>query len=168
MKIRQAFNRDLETIMNIYADAKAFMRLSGNNMQWQGNYPQRELIVNDIKDENCYICEENGEILAVFCFFEGEDPTYLKIYDGKWLSSKPYGVIHRIAVSKNAHGKGVAAFCYDFCFSKIGNIKIDTHRDNIPMQKSLLKYGFTYCGIIYLKNGEERLAYQKENINGNN
>jgi len=24
-----------------------------------------------------------------------------------------------------------------------------------------LKHGFTYCGIIYLLSGDERLAYQK-------
>ena len=24
------------------------------------------------------------------------------------------------------------------------------------------RYGFTYCGIIYLLNGDERLAYQKK------
>ena len=29
------------------------------------------------------------------------------------------------------------------------------------MQHNLLKHGFTYCGIIYLLNGDERLAYQR-------
>ena len=29
------------------------------------------------------------------------------------------------------------------------------------MQYNLLKHGFTYCGIIYLQSGDERLAYQK-------
>jgi len=24
-----------------------------------------------------------------------------------------------------------------------------------------MKYGFTYCGIIFLLNGDERLAYQR-------
>ncbi len=161
MNIRLAATSDLEKIMNIYADAKDFMRQSGNLLQWQGSYPERDLVLNDIISKNLYLCEENGSILAVFCFFIGDDPTYQKIYEGAWLNNNTYGVIHRIAIDKNAHGKGVAAFCYDFAFSKIKNIKIDTHRDNLPMQKSLKKAGFAYCGIIYLKNGEERLAYQK-------
>ena len=38
---------------------------------------------------------------------------------------------------------------------------IDTHRDNKIMQHNILKHGFTYCGIIYLLSGDERLAYQK-------
>lgn len=29
------------------------------------------------------------------------------------------------------------------------------------MQRCILSYGFRYCGIICLLNGEERLAYQK-------
>ena len=29
------------------------------------------------------------------------------------------------------------------------------------MQYNIEKYGFTYCGIIYLASGDARLAYQK-------
>lgn len=32
---------------------------------------------------------------------------------------------------------------------------------NKIMQHNILKHGFTYCGIIYLLSGDERLAYQK-------
>ena len=31
------------------------------------------------------------------------------------------------------------------------------------MQHNIEKHGFTYCGIIYLANGDERMAYQKLN-----
>ena len=31
------------------------------------------------------------------------------------------------------------------------------------MQRSLQKYGFSRCGIIYLANGEERIAFHKTN-----
>ena len=48
-----------------------------------------------------------------------------------------------------------------FCFSQDANIRIDTHRDNRIMQHNIEKYGFTYCGIIYLANGDERFAYQR-------
>jgi hypothetical protein len=41
-------------------------------------------------------------------------------------------------------------------------IRLATY-DDIPaiMQHNILKHGFTYCGIIYLLSGDERLAYQK-------
>jgi hypothetical protein len=29
------------------------------------------------------------------------------------------------------------------------------------MRRMLEKHGFVYCGIIYLQNGDERVAYEK-------
>ena len=164
MKIRNATPEDLSSILTIYDDARAYMRQSGNMTQWSGGYPSEELIRNDIESGRFFVCVEDGnnpEILAVFFFRVGEDPTYREIYEGKWLNDAPYGVIHRIAVSKNSHGKGVAAFCFDFCSSLCDNVRIDTHRDNIPMQRALGKNGFHYCGIIHLENGDPRVAYEK-------
>ena len=40
------------------------------------------------------------------------------------------------------HGKGVAGAVFDYCYSLCKNIRIDTHRDNLPMQKALEKNGF--------------------------
>lgn len=161
MNIRAARLCEIETIMEIYDDARRFMRASGNMEQWTGGYPAFEIAEKDINDGNLYVCEENSEIHGVFCYFYGNDPTYDLIYEGKWLNDLPYGVIHRIAVSKNSHGKNVAAHCFEFAYDKCGNLKIDTHRDNIPMQKSLRKNGFSACGIIYLASGDERIAFQK-------
>ena len=46
-------------------------------------------------------------------------------------------------------------------FSQCGNLKIDTHENNVVMQNLLKKNGFTYCGRIYVDDGGERLAFQK-------
>ena len=47
----------------------------------------------------------------------------------------------------------------------INNIRIDTHPDNLSMQKALAKNGYTFCGKITLCTGSEagdpRFAYQK-------
>ena len=88
----------------------------------------------------------------------GEDPTYRHIYDGAWLNDEPYGVIHRMATSGKQ--KGVSEACINWCFQRCGNIRVDTHRDNKVMQHILTKHGFQRCGIIYVKNGTERIAYQ--------
>lgn len=159
MIIRNTLPSDIEDIMEIYASARAFMRKSGNKNQWGTSHPARELIEEDIKSKNGFVVEENGEIIASFFFKIGIDPTYVKIYDGKWINDREYGVIHRIAVKYQ--GRGIVGLVYNHCFNLINNLKIDTHRDNIPMQKSLLKSGFKYCGVIYLENGDERIAYQK-------
>ena len=161
MKIRLASSNDIGRIEKIYEDARAFMRQSGNMYQWQGVYPSRENIISDINDSCLYLCIENDLILGVFYFRIGEDETYKTIYDGKWLNESEYAVIHRIAVSSESRGKGVASFCFEYALDRFPNIKIDTHKDNLPMQKALTKNGFSYCGIIHLLNGDERMAYQR-------
>lgn len=159
MNVRLARKNDLPAILRIYADARAFMKQNGNPHQWGDTYPEESLLAEDIRAQRLYLCLEENEPIGVFCFFRGEDPTYIEIFEGSWKNAAPYGVIHRIATV--AHRRGVAAFCFDYCYRQCKNLKIDTHRDNLPMQRALEKNGFSYCGIIYLANGDERWAYQK-------
>ena len=159
MEIRKAALADFDTVTQLYADARRFMSAQGNPDQWGDHYPPVELLREDIAKGNLYLCVEGEEILGVFFFAQGEDPTYRVIYDGKWLNDASYGVIHRIAVARQ--GRGVAAFCFDYAISQCKNLKIDTHRDNFPMQRALEKRGFVRCGVICLENGDERIAYQK-------
>ena len=159
MLIRKTVEADLEQIEIIYQNAKKFMRENGNPTQWNGERPNIESAREDMAQDCSFVAEENGEILAVFYFSTNKEPTYAKIYEGSWLNDQPYGVIHRIAVSKQ--GCGIIDHCINECFKYCNNLRIDTHRNNLPMQRALLKRGFKYCGIIHLLNGEERLAYQK-------
>ena len=160
MIIRPATIADIEAAAEIYANAKEYMKKSGNPDQWSGDYPSGYDVQLGIEDGVSYVCEENGEILATFLFKpDADDPTYRKIYEGGWLNDKPYAVIHRIAVKH--HGRGIVDFCFNACFKLFPNIKIDTHKDNIPMQKVLLRNGFVRCCIIYLESGAERIAFQK-------
>ena len=159
MLIRLAKEADIPSAVAIYNEARAFMKASGNPNQWGATYPGSSDISDGIARGTSFVCEEDGEVIATFHFEENaDDESYRKI-DGEWKNSAPYGAIHRIAVKY--HGRGIVDFCFRECFLRFPNLKIDTHRDNIPMQKCLKRAGFEYCGIIYLANGDERLAYQK-------
>ena len=159
MLIRNTCLADLDEVMKIYEMARVFMRENGNKEQWGGIYPSRELIESDIADKHGYVIEDNGEIVGTFFFKIGSDPTYTKIYDGQWINDDKYGVIHRIAVKYK--GRSIISEAINFCLNRVGNLKIDTHRDNLPMQRALSKHGFRYCGVIYLESGDERIAYQR-------
>ena len=159
MKIEPASAEDLPEILEIYRLARDYMASHGNPSQWAGGYPSRQLVESDIRAGRCMLCREGHRILGVFTFFVGEDPTYATIYDGRWQNSAPYGVMHRVAV--RVHGQGVASFCFQWCFQQCGNLRIDTHEDNIPMQHALLKNGFVRCGTIFLADGQSRIAFQK-------
>ena len=131
MLIRKTLGSDLPKIAQIYENAKRFMRDSGNPNQWNDGRPNIDTAREDMERGVGYVAEELGEVVAVFMFSEGADPTYARIYDGAWLSDEPYGVIHRIAVAEQ--GRGIIDFCINWCFSRCQNLRIDTHRDNIPM-----------------------------------
>lgn len=157
--IRKATIEDLDQILDIYAAARDFMRQNGNPHQWGEAYPPLELIKADIEKGQLYVCSKDGQTVGVFCFFCGTEPDYREIYEGEWLRGGESGIIHRIAVLRRS--RGIAERCFDYAFQRCRNIKIDTHRCNIPMQRCLEKNGFTRCGIIYLQDGTERIAYQK-------
>ena len=159
MEIRKTRPEEIEIVMGIYAYARQFMAEHNNPNQWGKVKPYREDVEADIANGYSHVCVENDVIVATFFYREHEDPTYVKIYDGAWLNDKPYGVVHRIASAGKV--KGAGSFCLNWAFEQCGNLKIDTHEDNVVMQNALKKNGFEYCGIIYLLDGNPRLAYQK-------
>ena len=158
MKIRKTMLPDLTAVMQIYAQARAFMRENGNPTQWGESYPEEDLILEDIVNDRSFVCtDDTGNILGTFMFFEGEEPSYQVIFDGSWPDDKPYGVLHRVASAPGTHGVGSRIL--DWAFQTCGHVRIDTHRDNRPMQSLLKKKGFRYCGKIYIEDGTERIAF---------
>ena len=168
MEIRRINTEEIDKVMEVINDAKAFLKLQSK--QWQQGYPNVNSMMNDIKNDNLFGVYENGELTCLAALIIGIEPTYVNMIEGKWnveVSNKDL-VIHRIAVSEKYRGKGLAKklmnFAYEYakenaCLS----IKVDTHRVNKPMQELLLKHGYNYQGIIDLNRNEEdqlRLAYE--------
>ena len=161
MNIRLANYDDLDEIRNIFLVAKSKMVSDGNLEQWKDiDYPFC-YTKEDIDKRQCYVIEnDNKELIATFVYIIGDDPTYSYI-EGKWLNNNKYGTIHRIA--SNNKEKHIFKTVLDYVLSSRIDIRIDTHKDNKRMKHLIEKNGFTYCGIIYVRDGTPRLAYQKEN-----
>lgn len=158
MKVRNATREDLPDILTIYDRAREFMRENGNPNQWGSSNPPITVLEKDIAEDQLYILEDEAEVLGVFAFIIGEDPTYHAI-DGTWHSDETYGTIHRIAAS--GAKRGIFSACIKFCERKIGYLRIDTHEDNRIMQHLIEKHGFRCCGIIHLADGSPRIAYDR-------
>lgn len=136
------------------------MRANHNLSQWSDDYPGKADIMMDITSGHSYVgIDQEGEIVMTFAFIIGEDPTYKIIREGEWLNDEIYGTIHRIA--SNGKSRGVLKAACDFSFSKIDNIRIDTHEDNHPMLNALMNLDFKRCGIINCRDGSPRIAFQK-------
>ena len=135
--VKKASIADLSVVIDFIEQGKAKMIKAGNPNQWSANYPAIETIERDIVQGNCY----------------------QRIDDGSWLDDQPYYVIHRVASTEGVHG--VMADVISYCSSFTSSIRIDTHADNRPMQASLARLGFVYCGVIYVENGDSRRAFQR-------
>lgn len=156
MQVRKASFDEIENILSIYASARAFMRESGNPTQWSGNYPDEQTVREDIESGRLHVLFEGETLFGVFALLCEGDKDY-DVIDGAWLNSLPYAAMHRVA-SAGLRG-GVVAECVNFCLERFSDIRIDTHEDNIPMQRALEKIGFTRCGKVYVTRAGERIAY---------
>lgn len=158
MIIRCAQYADLPAIEAVYATARRFMAANGNPTQWPEGYPYRDMLEEDIDLKQLYVLEDETGIQGVFMFAVGDDPTYAVI-EGEWPSDVPYGVVHRVASAGKV--KGLLAQAVAWAGAQCPVLRMDTHKDNKPMQHLLEKLGFVRCGIIYVEDGTPRIAYQK-------
>ena len=158
--VRSARLSDMADIMLVVDAGRRIMRGTGNVHQWVDGYPSESVVLRDIEMGVGFVVEDDGRVVGYFALLPSPEPSYGRIYGGRWLDDeRGYHVVHRMSSYADVHG--VFGVVMDFCFGRDSNIRIDTHRDNLIMRHLLEKYGFVYCGVIYLANGDERLAYQK-------
>ena len=157
--VKKASIADLSVVMDFIEQGKAKMIKAGNPNQWSANYPAIETIERDIVQGDCYLLYEGGKAIETFVLKAGPEPNNQRIDEGSWRDDQPYYVIHRVASAEGVHG--VMADVISYCSSFTSSIRIDTHADNRPMQASLARLGFVFCGVIYGENAESRLAFQR-------
>jgi len=165
MQYRQSIESDIPSIMHIIHQAQIQLKEAGVN-QWQNQYPNEAAILNDIHNQESYVVLDNEMVIGTFALSFRIESTYNQIYEGNWLSIQDYAVIHRIALDNEYKGLGISTEVIntieEWCVNnKIFSIKIDTHEDNKSMRRMLEKNGFVYCGIIFLLDGNSRVAYEK-------
>ena len=184
--IRPATPADIPALRPVFEAAKGIMRADGNHDQWAApGFPPDDLLLRDIARGGGFVIESferwpvgaghdetdaqtvmpgltghlaAPRIVAYFALLSSPEPTY-DVIDGAWLTDEPYGVIHRMASYPDIHG--IFSTIIDYAASRYTHLRIDTHRDNRIMRHLIEIHGFTYCGIIWLEDGSERLAYER-------
>ena len=168
MKLVKATIKEVPVIMRMIADAQHYLA-ELNIDQWQDGYPNEIQIKLDIKNSDSYlILNDEGVAIGTTVFTFKSEPTYQNI-NGGWITNNNaiYGVIHRLAVADAYRKRGLAKFVFDTCeelvqqHASATSLRIDTHRQNLGMQGLLKKRDYTYCGVIFLDSGDDRLAFEK-------
>jgi RimJ/RimL family protein N-acetyltransferase len=162
MKLVAAKPEDLGTAMDMINAAKRYLRDCGVD-QWQNGYPDEACIRNDIEGGKGFFVEEDGKKLGYLCIdFDGE-PAYDTL-KGEWGTDEPYVVMHRMAFSEDARGKGLSSEAFrlieEYSRPRVHSFRVDTDDDNERMKHILDKNGFTYRGTIWFDNSV-KIAYDK-------
>ena len=170
---RRAEIADMDALLDILEQAKAYLRESGVD-QWQEGYPNREALAADIEAGRGWLfeCVDNGEVAGYECVAMTPEECYKGI-DGKWLTEgENYAVIHRAMAGADFRGSRLASEMFSLAEELAAgmgktSVRVDTHRGNKPMNRLAQKMGYTYCGIIDLgllepnsdplRNGYEKL-----------
>ena len=165
MEFRQANISDLNQIVEIIELSKKYLKETKVD-QWQDGYPSKEDLRRDIESGNSYVLTNKDEIVATTVISLDGESTYNSIFNGEWITNDEYIVMHRVAVHDKYKGKGIfkelIKEAESLALNKgIFRIKIDNQRANISMQGAVVKNDFKRCGIIYLGDGSERIAFEK-------
>ena len=161
--LRKAQIPEAEIIWQILQQAIERRRKDGSN-QWQDGYPNQEVVKTDISLGKGYVLEIDNAIAAYAALVFNDEPAYKEII-GDWLTNDDFLVIHRVAVSNDFLGKGIAVLLFQKLeeFAKenqVFSIKVDTNFDNLAMLHILEKLDYQYCGEVYFR-GSARKAFEK-------
>lgn len=160
MQIRKAQQDDVQQMMVIVKQAQNDLK-EMNVDQWQNGYPNESVLHQDIDLNKAYVAEKD-HVLGLMVISYNDETTYNPL--NTWVKNT-YMVIHRFAVEKEVQRQGVASYMIQQAslMAKelhMESIRIDTHEKNVRMRRFLEKSGFEERGIIYLKDGNPRIAYE--------
>lgn len=162
--IRKATQRDLDAVLDILAKTVPIMQASGNN-QWDSEYPNRQRFLDDIIAGSLYIYDMDGTPVGFVCVDTEEPPEYDAVC---WQTKGPALVLHRMAVSPEFRGLGLAMKMATFCEDLARQngytcIHSDTNSKNIPVNALFKKLGYSFCGNITLRDTPDLFnCYEKQ------
>lgn len=161
---RKASASDIPQIWKILQQAILRRRNDGST-QWQDGYPNETVIQKDIDNGKGYVLMDGSIIIGYTAIILNDEPAYEDL-KGTWLTNGDFAVVHRLAISDDYIGKGLAQKVMHFTEevaieNSIFSIKVDTNFDNNAMLKIFEKLGYTYCGEVSFRNGT-RKAFEKK------
>lgn len=151
MLIRPGKTEEQNLIFEILSHCARDMRSKGI-LQWHNDYPRPEMVEADLNSGALYVAEIDHEIVGVMTFDQNQSPEYTSV-EWKYKNESVF-VIHRLAVSPNHQGKGIARKLMDFALENIQNlggkiIRLDAYSGNDRTINFYKNRNYEYAGDIY-------------------
>ena len=169
MLIRPATLTDIPQILQLISEVVPLMNAAGN-MQWDNTYPNAGVFEKDIALNQLWVAEIEGNIAGISAITTDQEPEYA---DVGWDLNETAIVTHRLAVSPQYQGKGVAAALLVQAEvvginRGINILRVDTNNNNQATQRLFPKLGYQFAGEIGLgfRPGMRFFCYEKRLVHG--
>ncbi|WP_339753107.1 GNAT family N-acetyltransferase [uncultured Winogradskyella sp.] len=155
--IRIATKTDIEPIM-IVTKVCAKAMIANGIYQWNEHYPNKTAFENDIKRNELYVLEIEGEVKGSIVISTLMDKEYIPI---KWLTKNENNIyIHRLAIHPELQGKGYAQqlinFAEQFAIeNNYSSIRLDTFSLNKRNQKIYELRSYKRLGDVFFPKQSE-------------
>ncbi|SPT61501.1 Uncharacterised protein [Aerococcus viridans] len=166
LALRESVESDMAQLTGMLEDAIALLAMN-NIDQWQNGTISNEDLLDAIMHDQGFVWEQRDATgIAGFCVLDTYDELYEEtLAEGKWTVEGPYLAIHRVMVSQHLRGRKVSTQMFlDIkkiaVVNHIASLRIDTHPDNVMMQKTLKRNGFVRTGLLYMPSGSPRYTYE--------
>lgn len=152
--IRLANTNDILEIMEVTNRVKDVMINIDNIPQWDESYPNKDVFLEDIKNNTMYVYIMDNKIAGYIVLNNEED--IIEANKVNYRKYDTYKVIHRFAVDPNFQNKGIATKLVEHTFNvakeeNLEAIRIDTNSYNEKMCSLILKLGFEHRGYMQLR-----------------
>lgn len=139
------------------------------NWQWDDTYPNPAVFEKDISLNQLWLADLAGDIAGIAAITTDQDAEYAQV---GWDLNETAIVTHRLAVSPDHQGKGIAVALMEQAEKVAVNrhitvLRVDTNSRNEATQKLFPKLGYTYAGEIDLafRPGLRFYCYEKRLVN---
>lgn len=153
-EIRKAQAEDTGEIMELISKCVQVMQAGGSD-QWDENYPNLEVISQDIERGTLYTYIDNDAIAGIIVLDEQPHELYREI---KWSQEQGrHLIMHRLAVHPEVQGKGIArkliAFSEEYARSQgYSSIRMDTYSKNTRVLALYPSLGYERRGEVFFPN----------------
>ncbi|MFC7440096.1 GNAT family N-acetyltransferase [Laceyella putida] len=164
MQLVHAHEEQLAEIMEIYRNVVQMMNKQGI-YQWAEDYPNEDVLKNDIAKGNLYTLLDEGQIAAIVALDQEFEPEYEQI---PWQDqSGRFLVVHRLCVNPDNQGKGVSRILMQEIerFARehgYASIRLDTQMANEKAMRLYDVNGFEQRGTFHFPGSDKpHMAYEK-------
>lgn len=116
---------DIDEVYSLFKAATNSM-IESKIYQWDEIYPNKEILQNDIKQQQLYVGMTENKIAVVYVLNKNYDPEY---NDGKWnLDNDNFMIIHRLCVHPDFQNMGIAKNTLLHIEQQLKNDSVDSIR----------------------------------------